>query len=143
MYRFWFYILFPPRFEAWTLLKCIITLVFFVFSSSLGNWNKNTTIFLFLVSFVNLNVETVFFPICFQLPNKFSSLENRKQFLKVKNLEKKQLSNCGDQKYKATITSFEFRSTQLFSWGWEMKIPKGKITKIIGNKYNWIKAFYA
>ena len=50
-----------------------------------------------------------FFPICFQLPKKFSSLENRKKKFENRKLGKKQLPNCGGQKHKATITGFEFR----------------------------------
>ena len=36
-----------------------------------------------------------FFPICFQLPNKFSSLENREQFLEIENCEKNNYQNVG------------------------------------------------
>ena len=50
-----------------------------------------------------------FFPICFQLPKKFSSLENRKKKIENRKLGKKQLPNCGGQKHRATITGFEFR----------------------------------
>ena len=79
-------------------------------------------------------METIFFPICFQLPNKFSSLENRNQILKIENWEKKQFPNCGGQKHKAMITGFEFKinKTNLLRMGDEN--PQGE-----DHKDNWRK----
>ena len=48
---------------------------------------------MFLVSFINRVLKTIFVFVHFGLSNKFFSLKNKKLFLKTENKEKKQLPN--------------------------------------------------
>ena len=94
------FFLFPPRFEAWTSLKCIVALVFSVFSSSLGNWKLKTPICLFLVSFVNLDVETLFLYLFSIIKQAFKSRKKKKKnSLKIENWEKNSYQIVGGQEH--------------------------------------------